>query len=437
MEKSKLFLMVSYDFPPIGGGGVQRNVKFLKYLSRLGWKTAVLTVKERDFYVYDYTLLNEIKDSTVIHKSNSLDPVSISYKIKTFIRRFKSSDKNNVQEESVVNESAWYVGLYRVIRNWVLLPDGYGGWIPLAYRKGIKVIQETRPDVLYATFPGPSNAFVTYKLAKKFNIPYVIDFRDGWIDDPYNVFPSTFHKKYHSYYERKIVLGASKVIVYANSLRDILENKYPVLKGKINVITNGFDPEDFEGLVPIAKTEGKIRLVYSGAVYIDRRETYTNFIKAVCKLDHQIKDKLEIIFVGDKLKWASDLVSANSLEKVISFTGYLTHKEALNYLASADGCLMFLRVGDMVALTGKIFEYLAMELPIIACVEPNGACAQLLKSINHDAGVCSPTNPTEIADRINKLVLGQMNRLSADDKKVYSRAHHTERLNDILNEIIN
>lgn len=428
--------MISYDFPPIGGGGVQRNVKFLKYLSRFGWDTSVLTVKERDFYVYDYTLLNEIKDTTIIHKADSLDPVSISYKIKTFLRKFKSSKTEISEQKSVVNESAWYVGLYRIIRNWLLLPDGYGGWIPLAYLKGKKVIQSNRPDILYATFPGPSNAFVTYKLAKKFNIPYVIDFRDGWIDDPYNVFPSIFHRRYHAYHEKKIVLAASKVIVYANSLRDILEQKYPILRGKIDVITNGFDPEDFIGLTPVKKNEGKIRLVYSGAVYIDRRETYTNFIEAVSKLDDNIKQKLEVIFVGDKLKWATDLVSYHSLESVISFTGYLTHKEALNYLASADCALMFLRVGDMVALTGKIFEYLAMELPIIACVEPEGACAQLLMSINHGAGISNPTNSNDIASKLKMLVEGKLTRLNADDKKIYSRAFHSERLNDILNKII-
>lgn len=436
MEKPKLFLMVSYDFPPIGGGGVQRNVKFLKYLSRLGWNTAVLTVKERDFYVYDYTLLNEIKDTTVIHKSNSLDPVSVSYKIKTILKRFKSSKKSNEQEESVVNESAWYVGLYRVIRNWVLLPDGYGGWIPLAYRKGKKVIQETRPDVLYATFPGPSNAFVTYKLAKNFKIPYVIDFRDGWLDDPYNSFPSFFHKMYHSHHEKRIVLNASYVVCYDESLKKLLVEKYPSLLNKIEVIRNGFDPADFLNLKNVEKPADKIRIVYSGSVYIDRRETFKNFIEGLKKIDTQLLGKLEIVFVGDKLPWIQELVSQSNLDSVISFLGYFPHQEALNYLTTADAFMIFLKPGDFVALTGKVFEYLFFKKPIIACVEPEGACSMLLQSMNLQDGVCNPSDPNAIASTIVNLIEGKLK--CADDLNVdkFSRLKQAEQLDAILKKII-
>lgn len=432
MENKKKFLMVSYDFPPIGGGGVQRNVKFLKYLSRIGWETHVLTVKERDFYVYDYTLLEEIKD-TVIHKSDSLDPVSLSYKLKKIFKR--KNNKSVDKEEQTINEGAWYVSLYRFVRNWFMLPDGYGGWIPMAYYKGKKVVKTSKPDVLFATFPFPSNAFTTYYLSKKFKIPFVIDFRDGWLDDPYTSFPSFFHRKFHAYWEKKIVCSATKVIVYAESLKVLLEQRYPILKERIEVITNGFDPEDFENINPVSKDNNKVRIVYSGAVYVDRRETYINFIKAVSHLDQQIKDKLEIIFVGDKLKWATDLVKEYHLDKIINFTGYLNHSEALNYLASADVALMFLKIGDKVALTGKIFEYLGLGLPVMACVEKDGACAQLLESINHNQGVVSPSDINEIERKLIQISNTLFKKLDYEDAKVFSRKYHAEQLDKILKKL--
>jgi glycosyltransferase involved in cell wall biosynthesis len=434
---SKNILMVTYDFPPIGGGGVQRNLKFLKYLSRLGWDTSVLTVKERDYYVFDHTLLNELDSKTKIYRSGSLDPISISFKVKKLLKKIKdqkTSDKSS--NETVVNEDAWHVSLYRLIRNWVLLPDGYGGWIPIAYRLGKKIIKEHRPDVLFATFPGPSNAFVTYKLSKKFNIPYVIDFRDGWTDDPYTTFPSYFHRQYHSHYERKILLSAERIIVYGEALKNIFERRYPTLENKVKVITNGFDPEDFTDLKPVSKSKDKVRIVYSGAVYVDRRETYINFIKAVASFSDDFRNKFEIIFVGDKLKWATDLVISNRLENVISFTGYLSHKEALNYLASADASLMFLKIGDKVALTGKIFEYLGLELPVIACVEREGTCAKLLKSIDHDQGVCDPSDPAAIATKIEKLVKVGFPKLNNKNKNVYSREWQSQVLGELLDAII-
>lgn len=425
--------MVTYDFPPIGGGGIQRNVKFLKYLNRIGWETNVLTVKERDFYVFDYTQLNEIKETT-IYKSNSWDPVSLSYKVKNIFNK-----KNTLSShQSEIKEGAWYVTIYRFIRNWFLLPDGYGGWIPFAYRKGKEVIKRNRPNILFCTFPIPSNAFVTYKLSKRFNIPFVLDFRDGWIDDPYTTFPSKLHLKFHKYYEKKIILSARQVIVYGEPLKIILENRYPILKNKIEVITNGFDPEDFKELTPVVrdKKNKKIRLVYSGSVYIDRRDTFAYFIEAVSLLSVETIQNLEIIFVGDKLKWATDLVESKNLNEIITFTGYLNHKDALNYLASADASLMFLKPGDVVALSGKIFEYIAIGNPIIACVEPNGACSKLLESINHSEGVCSPDKPYKIAEKLTILANGKMSKLNIDDKKKFSRKHHSDQLNGILNKLL-
>lgn len=427
--------MITYDFPPIGGGGVQRNVKFLKYLTRLGWDTNVLTVKERDFYVFDSTLLNEIQE-TKIYKSNSLDPVSLSFKIKKFLKSKPKLDaKKSVPNE--INEGGLVVTIYRFIRKWFLLPDGFGGWIPFAYNKGKKVINEINPDILFCTFPVPSNAFVTYKLWKKFNIPFIIDFRDAWVDDPYTEFPSIFHKKYHKYYEKKIIKKASRVIVYAESLKEILEEKYSFLKNKIDVITNGFDPEDFNGLKPEKRlNDGKVRLVYSGSVYVDRRDNFIYFINAIKLLDEDVLSKIEIIFVGDKLRWADKLVNDNNLSSIISFTGYLNHSEALRYLLSADASLMFLKPGDKVALTGKIFEYLAVGLPIIACVEPDGACSELLNSINHDAGVCKPDDPKKIAEKISLLVENKLKKLDLKNKTLFSRKYHSEYLNEIMEKIL-
>ena len=425
----KKILMVTYDFPPIGGGGIQRNVKFLKYLSRLGWETSVLTVKERDFYVYDYTMLEEIKN-TKVFKAFSADPVSLSSAIKK--RLSKTNDEKTVKNG--INESAWYVDIYRVVRDWAMLPDGYGGWIPFAYRKGKQIIKDNKPDVLYATFPYPSNAFVTYYLSKKFKIPFVIDFRDPWLDDMYVKFPSFLHKNFHKHFEKKITNAAVKVIVYGEPLKHTLLAKYPKLNGKIEVITNGFDPEDFSNLSPLSKN-GKIRIVYSGAVYVDRRETYKEFLQALKLLSEEDLRKLEVIFVGDKLQWATDLVDEFKLDKTVSFAGYKNHSDALNYLSSADVALMFLKKGDRYALTGKIFEYLGLGLPVMACVEPDGACAELLRSIDHGQGVADPSSAEKMKEVLEKIISEGLPKLEPEKAKIYSRKYHSERLSEILNQI--
>jgi glycosyltransferase involved in cell wall biosynthesis len=434
VQDRKNVLLISYDFPPIGGGGIQRNVKYLKYLSRLNWDTNVLTVKERDFYVFDYSLLNEIKDTT-IHRSSSVDPLSVSFKLKKIFRRKARGEGNNKPNGSSINESAWYVSLYRFLRDWIIFPDSYGGWIPFAYNKGKEIISNKKPDVIFITFPYPSNALVGYLLHLKFDIPYVIDFRDAWLDDPYVKFTWWFHRKLHTYLEKKLLTSANRVIVYGQPLQDIFEEKYPNLKGKISIITNGFDPEDFENLNPVKKENNKIRIVYSGAVYVDRREVFVNFVKAVEKLSLGDRSKIEIIFVGDKLPWANDLVKDCKLEETITFTGYLNHLDALNYLSSADIALMFLKIGDVVAYTGKIFEYLGLGLPVMACVEKSGACSQLLASINHDQGVVSPSDSDAIAAKLKEIAGKGLPKLDTEKAKIFSRKYHTSILNEILREI--
>jgi glycosyltransferase involved in cell wall biosynthesis len=431
-------LMVVYGFPPRGGGGVQRNVKFLKYLSRLGVKTSVLTVRESDFYVYDTTLLDEIKDTTSIYRADSLDPASISSKVKRLVRSVKRRKAGGSADGSGsgVKEEAWYIDIYRRLRDIIMLPDAYGGWIPFACRLGKKIIAAERPNVLFGSFPGPSNAFVTYKLAKEHDIPYVLDFRDGWTDDPYVHYPTSFHRRYHASNERKIVLGAKKVIVNTETLKERFQDRYPSMKGKIETMTNGFDPEDLENLSPVPKESGKVRIVYSGAVFVDRRESFVAFLQAVGMLKDETRRGIEIIFVGQKHDWAQHLIEQRGLQRVIRFTGYLSHKSALNHLASADVAMLFLAKGDRVAIPGKLYEYLGLGLPVIAAVEEDGACSRLLKSINHDQGVCDPATPSRIGEKLALAAEKKLPRLPEDRASAFSRKAHAERLKDILETIV-
>jgi hypothetical protein len=138
-------LMITYGFPPRGGGGVQRNIKFLKYLARMGVKTSVLTVKESDFYIYDMTLLDEIKDITSVYRADSLDPASISSKLRQLFRK-KNASGSTVAGGTGIKEDARYISIYRKLRDITMLPDAYGGWIPFAYRLGRTIKKKEHPN---------------------------------------------------------------------------------------------------------------------------------------------------------------------------------------------------------------------------------------------------------------------------------------------------
>ena len=327
-------------------------------MNRLGWSTSVLTVKNRKYYVYDYTLLEELEGKSVIHRTFSLDPSYLFGLFTDFLKKEKTISETSKKD---INEEGFLIKAYRLVRDWILLPDGYGGWIPFGVFKGFKVIKKEKPDVLLCTFPYVSNAFVTYLLHLTTKVPYVIDFRDGWLDDPYFVYPSGLHRRFHAYFEKRVLINAENIVVFGDIQKQFFEKRYSKLKGRIFEINNGYDPEDLSSLTSHSSPSSKLRLVYSGAVYMDRKETFINFIKALTLIEYEKIKNLEVIFVGDKQDWSEDFVIKNNLQNIVFFTGYLPHREALNVLALANCSLMFLRKGDFVALTGKVFEYIGLS----------------------------------------------------------------------------
>lgn len=425
--------MVTHSFPPRGGSGVQRNVKFLKYLNRLNWKTTALTVKKFDYYVFDETLLEEVKDTEII-RSESLDPLRISQIIKNHISRF-STPKKAPKNSSVV-ETSLIVKLYRIIRNLILFPDGVIGWYPFAIRKGIKEIKKNGTDIIFSSFPGPTNALVGYKLSKSCKKPLVLDFRDGWLDDPYTKYPTFLHVWGHKRLEKKILAYATLIIVYGQILKDRFLQRYPNLESKIKIIPNGFDPEDIIQSVGSKKNDKEIKLVYSGNLFGERKNNLNYFLEAIKVLDPIVKEKISLTIIGQKSPEVSKLVRDHNLIEQVCITGYLTHNEALKHLSTADAGIVFLPPGEFTGITGKVFEYLGYGLSVIACVEKEGACSKLLETIDWHHGVCKPDNIHSIKSVIQQLDRRKWPKLEKEKVEIFSRKYHTELLSNYMKDII-
>jgi glycosyltransferase involved in cell wall biosynthesis len=264
----------------------------------------------------------------------------------------------------------------------------------------------------------------------------VIDFRDGWLDDPYTKYPTWLHVKGHQYLEKKILERATTIIVYGQVLQDRFEARYPGISKKIQIIPNGFDPEDFLALNPIEKNKNKVRFVYSGNLYGNRKQNFEVFLKALNLLPKDVAEKIEVIVVGPAFDGIKEIIDAESLSEKIKITGYLPHLEALNYLTSADVGIVFLPPNELTGVTGKVFEYIGLGHTVLACVEKEGACSNLLKSIDSDLGVCQPDNPKHIADTILKLNELNWPRIKAESAMQFSRKYHTSLLAKILESSI-
>jgi glycosyltransferase involved in cell wall biosynthesis len=433
---NKKVLFVTYYFPPVGGAGIQRNIKHIKYLPKFGWLPFVISVKMINFYVYDESLTKEIPSVARIIRTGSLDPLRLSAIIMSGYKNKKNSEKGPIKNR-YFTEGSKIVKLYRsLIRDYLSFPDPQVGWIPFAYLKGLEVIKKNDIRVIYATVNRFSAAIIAYLLSKKTGLPYVLDFPDGWTDDPYFKCPTAMHRKGHNYLEKLTVGNASAVTVYGDYLFDCFIRKYPWLKNRAHVLPNGFDSDDLKGVLPVKKNE-KRRIVYTGSLYDHHEQNLIYFMKALNTLPESILKNIEVIFVGIYFEKAKDRVREMGLEEVIHFEGYIPHKRSLGYLLSADASLLFIRPGDISSITGKVFEYMMVRRPIIACIEPKGICFDILKKAGQCKWASSPDDFKEIADKIIKLDrLGWPKSEDEEMWQTFDRKKNTQKLSSILDTLI-
>lgn len=430
----KRVLLISYLFPPIGGAGVQRNLKYVKYLPDFDWQPYVLTVKDINYYLYDKSLTHEVPLQAQVIRTESLDPLRVSNLL------LRSSRTSHTVEGAVHNrrftEASAAVMIYRRIRDLLAFPDAQIGWIPFAYYEGLRIIRKHNIKVIMGSIAPVSSAIIAYLLARRTGLPYLLDFRDGWLDDPYAVRPTKLHKWGHAILENKVVGGANFVTVYDKFLSRCLVERYTRLNDRISVLPNGFDPADLDGVVSEEKPKGTYRIVYTGNLYGHHDLNFKALLTALQKMRPEILDSsLEILFVGQAYEDAKVQVARAGLTQCVKFIGYVPHTKSLGYLLSADATLLFIRPGDISSLTGKVFEYLMVQKPIIACVEPEGACGKLLRDTGQKAMIVPPCDTERLAKALESLLLSDSIPFQHGATECYNRKFNTQQLAQILNNL--
>lgn len=374
-------LIIAYYFPPLGGAGVQRTLKFAKYLPKFSWQPHILTCKIHGTYATDDTLSEDIPADAHVSRTNSIEPDPFFLlliklrlgRIATFIRR------------------------------WTFIPDTRIGWIPDSVIQGRKLIKQHKIDLLYTTSAPYSSHLIGLLLKKLTGIPWVADFRDEWTQNAFSDYPTNFHKMVNRFLEKQVLIHADKIISVSPLITQGLSKLVQGLpETKFATLTNGYDSEDF--LEPVSITEnGKFSLLYTGTLYGARTANY--FLDAVSKLINEqknLEEQIEINFIGTFSNLENE-INKRELGNLVHNIGYLPHKETIIRQKQADVLILFLpSVGGDSAYTGKIFEYLAARRIILALVPPEGVASQLIQNLN--AGiVVEPENVNAISETLLKL----------------------------------
>jgi glycosyltransferase involved in cell wall biosynthesis len=382
-------LVISYYFPPMGLSGVQRTLKFTKYMSKYNWKPTVITSGNTGYYAHDEYLLREAENADIeIIRTEGKDPNSILSRYGTI----------KMPRESIRK-------LLGKISKAIFIPDNKKSWAKHAYEKAKEILEKESFDIIFVSIP-PFSAFdMAAKLKKEFSIPLFVDYRDLWTGNQFAYYPTPYHKSKHKKLEDAALRVADRIIVVNRRIKEELLQNFQFLKFEdVSIIPHGFDPADFDNLEPDPKANSKIKITYSGIFYENITPKY--FLNAFKKITLERPDvaaNIELHFVGLFRKENLNLVKKLKLESFVHIHGYLNHRESLKKIISSD--ILWLTISNTQNMdkvsAGKLFEYFGTRKPVIAAV-PDGASKTA--ALEYGASfIADPKNVEAIKDTVVKV----------------------------------
>jgi len=426
----KHVLLITYYFPPSGGSGVQRPLKFVKYLWEFGWKVTVLTVspESASFPDLDPELEREIPPQTVVVKTKSWDPYSVYAK-------WTGKKKENAVGVGFLgaDHTSTKERFARWIRANLFLPDARVGWVRYARRAGLILIQQNTFDAIVSTGPPHSCHLIASFLSKKGSIPWVADLRDAWPDMAYaDMLPtSTWARNRDIRIRNKTLQSAAACVAVTEALRETMARE---VGRDISVIRNGYDPADFTSLHP--KKNDVFTLVHTGNMAPAR-----NPEPVWTALERGMWSKLKLQCVGNVDPSILEDARRRGVDGLVERIPYVPHSEALSYTLGASLLLLPInRVNDAAGIvTGKIYEYIASGRPILGLGDPSGEAAAILEETG--AGQLFAYEDVEgVHHFINKhyeawLSGSPLQGASRERAAAYSRRTQTGQLATLLNSI--
>lgn len=369
-------LIVTYYWPPAGGPGVQRWLKFVKYLPEFGVEPIVLIPENPNYPILDENLVKEVphKDVEVIKL-----PISEPYRFAQLFSKKKSKKMSSgilpKENPSFLEKSMLYV------RGNFFIPDARKGWVKPTVEFLEEYLKKNPIDVLITTGPPHSLHLIGLELKNKLNLKWIADFRDPWTTIHYHK-SLRLNKKSaqkHLDLESKVLKSADAVIVTSPSTKKEFESK---THKPVHLITNGFDEVDFD-FTPIVPESFSI--AHIGSLLSERNPRMLWEVLAELIAENPaFSENLNLVFAGvvsDVVK--SDLESFDLL-KYAHFHGYVSHSEALQ-LQRKSAVLLLLEIDrpeTRAILPGKLFEYLASQRPILALGPEGSDMKGILKETN-------------------------------------------------------
>ena len=428
MEQKKL-LIITYYFPPAGGPGVQRWLKFVKYLPEFNVQPIVYVPENPTYPIVDEALVNEISDKVIVLKNKILEPyqlASVFSKNKT--KKISSGIFPPKKKQSFLDK------LFLWVRGNVFIPDARVLWVKPSVSYLEKYIKENNIDTIVTSGPPHSLHLIGLELKQKLGVKWFADFRDPWTTIGYHksLLLSSYAAKKHKELEYKVLNTADTIIVTSKTTK----TEFQAITNKpISVITNGYDVENVEKQT----LDEKFTLAHIGSFLSERNpqflwESLVELLKEIPSL----KNDLEIKLIGAVSQEVLDAIAEFKLGDYLNLLGYVSHHEAIAHQKKSQVLLLIeINSEDTKSIIpGKLFEYMVSNRPIIAIGPQGSDFADIIKETN--TGVFFDYSEktklkSVILDFYNQFLEGKL-QANGVGLQQYSRKNLTKQLVQLINE---
>lgn len=348
----------------MGMGGVQRTLKFAKYLKDFGWESVVITDSPKKYYAVDESMMQEAKENDI--------------KIERTGREI-----NDIRDIVVKAPNERVRKFRNFLSQLVFIPDSKILWKKKALAKIDEIWNKYGGfELIFATAPPYTDFLIGQAVKKKYKIPLVVDYRDLWVDNKVlNSYPTYYHKMSNVRLEKKVLSEANKVIVTNRKTKELLITRYGnVDYNDVKIFPHGYDQDDFDkaSKEPLPVT-GKMRFLYSGSFYCYNPKPYFDSIKFLYDKYPELEKEIEFCFLGQFTQEHIKYCQQIKIYDKINIQGYKDHIECIKYILSSNVLVLLKSKGEneIASMVGKVGEYIGSRKNILALI-PDGLTQKTL-----------------------------------------------------------
>ncbi len=434
MEKDrKRVLIITYYWPPMGGGGVQRWLKMVKYMRDYGWEPVIFTSKNASNPIHDESLFADLPPNLETIHQEIFEPYDL-------YNRFLGRKKGEKVFQGFVDEKG-QKSLLKDIAVWlrgnIFIPDARMFWIKPSFKKLKSYLKKNPVDAIISTGPPHTTHVIAYKIKKEYALPWLADFRDPWTNiDFYQQLKLTkvadlIHKKL----EKKIMRNSDALVTvtwnWGKEMRQIRGSE-------VDVITNGFDPADFKnahGSQPL-----KFSILHAGSLNRDRNPfAFWAALEKLLKEESKLKDDLILELIGPLDYSVLESLKKHNLESFLHRIENLPHSKVVKKMTKA--AILLLPLNDTPNISGvvpgKLYEYIGAKRPILAIGSPEGDSSKIIEMTN--SGLISNFGDKDHAyenlrNYYKRFQKGQL-KVDSENSDQFSRKNLVGEIASVLNRI--